>query len=108
MRGLKMAHMIEETPPVAEGACRDGLAEGYRVAYLRLSSAITTFVTAHAMSLALSPRQLTQVDLDLGNTPDYQDGHVDALEMVMTDHIMPLVKTHNEVVADVDKMEAES
>ena len=73
-------------------------AKALRELCLLLSGAIGKLVADHAQTVRLSPRELTEQDYQLGNTPQFQDGFVSALEMVTSDYLPPLIAVHNQAV----------
>lgn len=71
---------------------------------LLLSAAVGKLVADHLQTVAISPRELVEQDLQLGNTPEFQDDFVSALELVTRDHLPPLIAIHNQAMTALAAM----
>lgn len=78
----------------------DSEVEKLRAAWLNLSAKIMVIVQNHMLALA-HRAPLTDEDVELGNTIEFQAGFDGCLEMVTRDYIEPLIAAHNEMAATV-------
>lgn len=75
--------------------------ERLRLLLLKLGSGIQAMTQNYLLTVRQAPRELTGDDIAAGNTKEYQDGFVDALEIVGSEHLQPLVAVYNEVMKEI-------
>lgn len=68
---------------------------------LRLGSGVQAMTQNYLLTVRQAPRTLTEGDIESGNIREYQDGFVDALEVVAAEHVQPLVTVYNEVMKEL-------
>jgi hypothetical protein len=72
-----------------------------RALLLKLGSGVQAMTQAYLLTVRQAPRALTDGDIESGNTREYQDGFVDALEVVAAEHVKPLVTIYNDVMKEL-------
>lgn len=76
-------------------------ADRLRALLLKLGSGVQAMTQAYLLTVRQAPRALTDGDIESGNTREYQDGFVDALEVVAAEHVKPLVTIYNDVMKEL-------
>lgn len=77
-------------------------ADRFRMLLLKLGSGVQSMTQNYLLTVRQAPRALTDEDIESGNTREYQDGFVDALEVVAAEHIQPLVTIYNDVMKELN------
>ncbi len=73
-------------------------AERLRALLLKLGAGVQAMAKDYLLTIRQAPRRLTDEDVEMGNTQEYQSGFVDALELVGAEHVQPLVDVYNQVI----------
>lgn len=75
--------------------------ERVRAAGLKLCQAVAEMAKWHMLGIATYVNDPPSDKDELGCSKEYQEGHLDAMKTFAVEHLEPLVKVHNEVLAEL-------